>query len=88
MPDPKPKRDLAADAHFRLDEHHRRLDDLEKGTSEETVNGIVLALRATLKSDTEEMLQAIREDVKVDRDVVKAIGELVDVIKQLIQARA
>jgi hypothetical protein len=79
------------EAHFRLDEHQRQLDELKAHTSPEHVAGMVqgatAALHTSMQAETEKLLKAVREDVDTDKAVVKAIGELVAVIRELIATR-
>jgi hypothetical protein len=80
------------EAHWRLDEHQRQIDELKKHISPEHIAGLahgaVAALHVSMQAETEKLLKAVREDVDTDRSVVAAIGELVAVIKQLIATRA
>src|SRR5580658_10502002 len=75
-------------AHFRLDEHQRQIEQLQEGMKPEHVaavaHGAVAALHVSMQAETEKLLKAVREDVETDKSVVAAIGKLIEAIDRLI----
>lgn len=83
-------KDPAEEAHFRLDEHERKLGELGKTLTPEVIAGVVhgavAALHVTMQAETEKLLKAVREDVETDKSVVAAIGQLCTQIAALVTA--
>lgn len=81
----KPKVDPVEEAHFRLDEHERKLDAIGKALTPETVaalvHGAVAAVEVSMKARFDELLEALHEDSKSDREVVGALRELIETLR-------
>jgi len=76
------------DAHLRLDEHERRLGELERNVHPDhvgsVVHGAVAGLHASIQSELAKVLKAQLKDIETDAAVVAAIKELVAAIHALI----
>jgi hypothetical protein len=74
------------DTPWRLDDHQRRLESIEKATHPEhvagLVHGAVAAVHASLQQEIQKLLEATRKDIQADTDVVSAIRELIEELKQ------
>jgi hypothetical protein len=93
---PQPK-DPMEEAHFRMDDHERRMGALEEATKPEhvaaVVGGAAAAVHGSMQAKFDSLLATMREDVKTDAEVSKGIkdliasnSEVVGAIKELIQA--
>lgn len=88
----KPKADPLEEAQFRMDEHERRLDGIEKSTSPDTVvpfvTGAVAALEGRMQAKHMELLDLMQKiltataaDGEADRALTQAVRELIDTLK-------
>jgi hypothetical protein len=70
------KRDPAEEAHWRLDEHERKLEEVKPEKLAAMLQGAVEALHARHQVDTERLISSVKEDVESDRAVVKKLDAL------------
>ena len=91
-PEPKPagpKRDLAGEAHFRIDDIERVLKSVADATRPEVltalVTGAMTALHASVEERTSKIIEAQREDIDTDRAVVEKLEQLIATLKAPIQ---
>jgi hypothetical protein len=82
------KKDPIEDAHFRIDEHERKLESIGKALTPETVaalvQGAVAALQATTDAKLERILTAQTDDAAADKEVAAKISALIGKIDELI----
>ncbi len=86
---PRPRPGLKAggieDAHFRIDEHERRLAALEEGQNPAHVSGLVTgamhALHGSMERELQKVLANQAADVEADRAVAKALLALVEELR-------
>jgi|SRR5271170_1314640 len=79
MATPAKKPDPLEEAHFRIDEHERRLADLDKAREEMPahVQGGIAALHAAFKAEIGQLVIEQRKDVESDHAVVAKLDELI-----------
>jgi hypothetical protein len=82
----------AEDAHFRIDEHERRLAQLEQGQNPAHVAGVLQGamhgINASVQAQLDKVLANQVKDSDSDRAVVDAIHELIQELRQHRQALA
>lgn len=79
------KLDPVEQAHFRIDEHERRIGVHDKMAESipHLVEGGVAALRASMKGEFLEMLQ---KDIEADTKVAERMEKLIEAIHALVEA--
>ncbi len=84
-PAPAGRGPVDAEAHFRIDEHQRQIDQIKGAVHPDhvaaLVHGAIAALQSTMRAELDKMMKAMAEDSETDRAVVKAILELVQELK-------
>lgn len=77
------------EAHFRIDEQARRLQQLEQATSPEVVaaivTGVVTAVQAQMRSEGERIMKAVNAGSEGERAVVAALRELIDTLRTPVE---
>ncbi|HUP06808.1 MAG TPA: hypothetical protein VMU47_06645 [Caldimonas sp.] len=83
---PRKGRPVDEEAHFRLDEHERKLEAVKPETLAAMLQGAVEALHARHQVDLERLIAAQREDIDTDRKVIEKLEALADRITELVEA--
>jgi hypothetical protein len=80
----KSKVDPVEQAHFRIDEHERKLREVEKigAGIPDMVNGGVAALHAGMKAEVAQILANQAKDIQTDTAVVERLDRLCECIER------
>jgi hypothetical protein len=81
------------EAHFRIDEHERRLSGIESALKPEVVSALVHGAMAALagemqnnlNSQMQQLVKVVREDVATDKGVIEEVRKLVGAVGELVR---
>jgi hypothetical protein len=92
----KSKRDPVEEAHWRIDDHERRIGEHAKLLAPENVvavvNGAMAALSVELdrrmQQHDEELLKLVRQDIETDRAVAQGLKDLIAYLQEYAKKEA
>lgn len=77
------------EAHFRIDEHDRKLGAIEKSLSPEAIANLVKGAAAVMygemQTQTDRLVKSLREDLEADKAVVRKVSDLVGELRELVK---